>query len=556
MGENLFFAVRGSDGFSVQRGITCPMPVFDINQDPKRNPCRVFQFSNNGHYFCYCDTVRTVLVESTTGKEILNMDLPRTQQIEFSPKDRLLTTFEPYVVYGNKTEAGEARQPSPNLRVWSLPDVVQQPTLIAQKQATWRIQWTDDEVYSVRLIGSEILIHKYNSFAKYESKFSVDKVDSVSLSSGSEPHHLAVYIPPVGGQPAVVQLRRLDHKFTMVAKKTFFKCDKANMLWNCKGSALIVMAILEVDQSNKSYYGEQNLYLVAINGDSCTVPLAKLGPVYSVKWNPNGKEFAVCYGFMPSRVTLYNLKGEASFDMGEGPRNELFYNRFGNILLLCGFGNIGSGKMQFWNVDARKEIIEMDVPRTTFLEWAPDGQHLLTATTTPRLRIENCYRIWHYSGRLLYERMYENPSELWQVQWRPIGDGVYNRFPVSTLTAEEKAKSGLIIRTAPEGHPANNLPAGAISKGGAYVPPHLRKPGSNRGALSKNSGPVMKPTISETEKKIRNLQKKIDDIAKLKKRKADGETLEANQLQKIDKEEELMDELEKLKVSQETQKNG
>lgn len=28
----------------------------------------------------------------------------------------------------------------------------------------WKIQWTDDEVYSVRLIGSEILVHKYNAF--------------------------------------------------------------------------------------------------------------------------------------------------------------------------------------------------------------------------------------------------------------------------------------------------------------------------------------------------------------------------------------------------------
>lgn len=67
------------------------------------------------------------------------------------------------------------------------------------------------------------------------------------------------------------------------------------------------MASLEVDQMNKSYYGEQNLYLVAINGDSCMVPLGKNGPVYTVKWNPNGKEFAACYGFMPARVRYFVL---------------------------------------------------------------------------------------------------------------------------------------------------------------------------------------------------------------------------------------------------------
>lgn len=67
---------------------------------------------------------------------------------------------------------------------------------------------------------------------------------------------------------------------------------------------MIVMAIVDVDISNKSYYGEQNLYLVAVNGDSCVVPLEKRGPVYCAKWSPSGKQFAVCYGFMPARVSL------------------------------------------------------------------------------------------------------------------------------------------------------------------------------------------------------------------------------------------------------------
>lgn len=62
---------------------------------------------------------------------------------------------------------------------------------------------------------------------------------------------------------------------------------------------------MDVDQSNKSYYGEQILYLMSINGESCMVTLSKQGPIYCVKWNPNGKEFAVCYGFMPARVFFY-----------------------------------------------------------------------------------------------------------------------------------------------------------------------------------------------------------------------------------------------------------
>lgn len=70
---------------------------------------------------------------------------------------------------------------------------------------------------------------------------------------------------------------------------------------------MIVMAIVDVDTSNKSYYGEQNLYLVAVNGDSYDVPLEKRGPVYCVKWSPSGKQFAVCYGFMPARYLFLKL---------------------------------------------------------------------------------------------------------------------------------------------------------------------------------------------------------------------------------------------------------
>ncbi|PAV57944.1 hypothetical protein WR25_09168 [Diploscapter pachys] len=146
------------------------------------------------------------------------------------------------------------------------------------------------------------------------------------------------------------------------------------------------------------------------------VPLAKTGPVYAARWNPNGKEFAVCYGYMPAKMTMYNTKGEPIFDTAEGPRNDLHYNAFGNILLVCGFGNLARGKMEFWDVEKKKEIVSIGVPNTTMFEWAPDGEHFITATTAPRLRIDNCYRLWHYSGKMIYEKTFDSPKEeLWQV---------------------------------------------------------------------------------------------------------------------------------------------
>ena len=36
---------------------------------------------------------------------------------------------------------------------------------------------------------------------------------------------------------------------------------------------------------------------------------------------------------MPAKATLFDLKCEAKFDFGTGPRNSAFYNPFGNNIL-------------------------------------------------------------------------------------------------------------------------------------------------------------------------------------------------------------------------------
>lgn len=65
---------------------------------------------------------------------------------------------------------------------------------------------------------------------------------------------------------------------------------------------MLVTATADVDKSDKSYYGVSHLYVLSAQGDSFQVPLDKEGPLHAVQWNPTGREFCVCYGFMPSKV--------------------------------------------------------------------------------------------------------------------------------------------------------------------------------------------------------------------------------------------------------------
>lgn len=64
---------------------------------------------------------RTVVIETSTGDELMSEELSKTQHIAFSPRDNFMVTYEPYVVYGSRIkEDGTARVPKPNLRFWSL----------------------------------------------------------------------------------------------------------------------------------------------------------------------------------------------------------------------------------------------------------------------------------------------------------------------------------------------------------------------------------------------------------------------------------------------------
>lgn len=79
---------------------------------------------------------------------------------------------------------------------------------------------------------------------------------------------------------------------------------------------------------------------------------------------------------------------------------------------------------------------------------------------------------------------------------------------------------------------------------------------SNNSNKGKNSNGGLLPAattsssgqMTETEKKIRNVTKKLKQIHELKEKQAAGETLELTQIQKITAEAALLKELEALKI--------
>ncbi|KAK7070868.1 Eukaryotic translation initiation factor 2A, partial [Halocaridina rubra] len=205
--------------------------------------------------------------------------------------------------------------------------------------------------------------------------------------------------------------------------------DTVENFWNKQCSACLLLTAAEVDKSGTSYYGEQMLFYLNTRGDSSRVTFSKSGNIHSVAWCPNGQEFFAVYGTMPSKATLFNHKCEPVAEFGTGARNTVLINPVGNLALIGGFGNI-PGRFEIWDIAGRKHLADTECSDTTHLSWSPCGQYLLTSTCSPRLRVNNGYKIWHYTAVLQHEKFVAEKTELFAASWIPDSEAA-KPFPIS-----------------------------------------------------------------------------------------------------------------------------
>ncbi|KAL2804532.1 eukaryotic translation initiation factor 2A isoform 2 [Daubentonia madagascariensis] len=501
---------------------------------------------NGPPHFTESTVFPRVNIINVTNKGLLHsFDLPKAVCLEFSPKNTVLATWQPY------TTSKDGTAGTPNLQLYDVKTGTCLKSFIQKKMQNWCPSWSEDETLCARNVNNEVHFFENNNFNTIVSKLHLQKINDFVLSPGPHPYKVAVYVPGSKGAPSFVRLYQYPNfggPHAALANKSFFKADKVTMLWNKKATAVLVIASTDVDKTGASYYGEQTLHYIATNGESAVVQLPKNGPIYDVVWNSSSTEFCAVYGFMPAKATIFNLKCDPVFDFGTGPRNAAYYSPHGHILVLAGFGNL-RGQMEVWDVKNYKLISKPVASDSTYFAWCPDGEHILTATCAPRLRVNNGYKIWHYTGSVLHKYDVPSNGELWQVSWQPFLDGI---FPAKTIT----------YQAVPSEVP-NEVPKVAT----AYRPPALRnKPITNSKLEARNDkSPDLAPTpapqsiprntISQStsgdpdiDKKIKNLKKKLKAIEQLKEQAATGKQLEKNQLEKIQKETALLQELEDLEL--------
>lgn len=435
---------------------------------------RSYEYSKDGNLFAVLNLDNVMVYNAQTWQLVVTIPRPHVLAIAFSPMNTFLVTWERMEEKVNNNEN--------NLIVWRIEngEVAACFTQKVFNSDYWpSVAWTKDEVYYARVVKTEVHFFAARSArpAEIVRRLQLANVACIQFSpSGNAPYHLAVFVPEHKSEAGSVRIYSVPpsqgpDSIRATASKSFFRGTSAKLMWNSTGTALLASLSTDVDATGRSYYGETGLYFLTTDASfQCLIQLQKEGPIHDVSWSPTGKEFVVTYGFMPSpQTTLFDVKCNPVLDFGTASRNTIRWAPNGKLLCIGGFGNL-TGQMDFWDVKNAKIVGSAVAHCAAVCEWAPDSRHFIAAVVSPRIRVDNGYKIFRHDGLLVYEAAIKD--ELYNVAWRPRPAGSYPERPLSPRAGvTAAAASAPAAATAA----AASKPAAAPGAPAKYRHPHAKE---------------------------------------------------------------------------------
>lgn len=543
----LKFATRGKEGFQmfiVESGTVTKDSRFDFTN------CRAMFFNQTGSVLCLVldDCVEVFDVEDA--KQLSKIEKRDVSYAMLSPLGTYLLTWsrppqQPQQAQKEtdheKEKGGERDKEADNLIVWEVASGKRLWSAFQKifKRDNWpTIQWCADEKYAGRMVNNQIEFYLGNQLGSIIKKKQLPSVYqwsfSPNVSNNNDQLCYATFVLGKNTNPSSLSLFKFSTQ-DQISSKSFFHVQSVDFLWNSSGTALIAQTQADVDRTGKSYYGETGLYFFSIDGKTSEqIQLKKEGHVHHCSWAPNSKEFLVIYGFMPALATKFDLQLKPTADFGAAHRNGAFWSPHGRLLAIAGFGNL-QGDMDIWDHKRVKKLATTKAHCAAYCGWSPDSNYLLTAVLSPRIRVDNGFKLHSNNGTVLFE---QSSAELFEVLWRPAPPGLYSEPPplkptvntTTTTTTTTTTSSDASSPWAPSG--VNTPPA---AKPGVYRHPHFSQQsstfkkeddngpvkysrGAGRGAAIPGSTPAQKeylppgytPEVPKKKNKNRRKNKKTN----------------------------------------------
>ncbi|KAK2632312.1 hypothetical protein EUGRSUZ_L01724 [Eucalyptus grandis] len=421
-------------------------------------------------------------------KEIRNFEIPNLAMAALSPCGTYLQTFQ-------KSSLPQEK----NVILWKVESGESVYQLLQKNitKTTWpSIRFSSDEAVACRLATNEIQFFDGCDFSKgFKYRLRVPGIAAVELSK-TPGSHIAAFVPESKGVPASIQIFacREDPQSQPVARRSFFRCSSVQLHWNYGSTGLLVVVH----------------YLTTDGTHEGPVPLCKEGPIHDVQWSYSGSEFAVVYGFMPAKATVFDKKRNPLLELGTGPYNTIRWNPKGKFICLAGFGKL-PGDMAFWDYREKKQLGTTKADCSVTSEWSPNGCYFMTATTAPRLQIDNCIKILHHNGSLFFKKMFD---KLYQAEWKPESPERFCEVAeliksVDSLKVEERKPQGQTAKSSQNTAKvtSSDMPA---QKPSAYRPPQAKNAAAVQAELfgESSSETLSKNALRNKKKREKQREKK------------------------------------------------
>jgi translation initiation factor 2A len=357
----------------------------------------------------------------------------------FSPQNQFLVTFERFSSKDDKDNVF-----CHNLKTGAINLQIKIKSLTERNWPAFT--WSNDERICLHMTTNTVKVMHGRNLSLQSPLYSLTMPNISLFSLSPSGLLLAGFFPEAKGQPASLRVYDItDRSARPRASKATFNAQNAKILWNKSSTALIAIFSTDSDATSSSYYGTSSLFFMRLSdqGDMISSSLVtgeSGGPCHDACWSPTADEFIAVTGKMPAEIALYDGKtGSKRISFGVTRRNTLKWNEFGRVFVAGGFGNL-PGDIDVWDKNKALCLSTVSIPCTVICEWGPDGRHFVSASTFPRMRVDNFVQVVNYDGTVVAKLT--DFSELYACKWRPsqAENGLFEDTPPSPRVVQNAKK--------------------------------------------------------------------------------------------------------------------